>query len=61
MERLVMPKVTYAFDIHDLASAYQDIRSSYKRKHGQVKDLPTVPNKIGGGKIDIMVGILYSH
>ena len=56
-----MPKVTYAFDIHDLASAYQDIRSSYKRKHGQVKDLPTVPNKIGGGKIDIMVGILYSH
>ena len=61
LEGLVMPEVTSPLDLHRLSSAYLDICESYEEEFGDLEGLPTVPESVGGGRVDIMVGILYPH
>ena len=61
LEGLVMPEVTSPLDLHSLSKAYLDICEAYEEELGDLEGLPTVPESVGGGRVDIMVGILYPH
>ena len=57
MRGLVMDTVTNDFALYDLQEAYEDLCKAYGRGEGAA--LPAVPSKIGGSKVDVMIGIKY--
>ena len=57
MRGLVMDTVTNPFALYDLQEAYEDLCKAYGRGEGVA--LPAVPDKIGGSKVDVMIGIKY--
>ena len=61
VEGLVMDEVTSPLNLHLLSDAYKDICSTYEEEYGDLDGLPTVPESVGGGRVDLMVGILYPH
>ena len=61
LEGLVMDEVTSPLDLHLLSDAYSELCDAYEEEYGDLDGLPTVPESIGGGRVDVMVGILYPH
>ena len=57
MRGLVMDTVTNPFAMYSLQEAFEDLCEAYGRGEGAA--LPAVPAKIGGSKVDVMVGIKY--
>ena len=57
MRGLVMDTVTNPFAMYDLQEAFEDLCEAYGQGEGAA--LPAVPAKIGGSKVDVMVGIKY--
>ena len=60
MKGMVMPEITTPLRIYQLQAAFDTITSWAENNLEVGIDIPTVPDKIGGQNVDIMVGIRYS-
>jgi hypothetical protein len=56
---LVMPEVTSEFPVWELEEAYEDLDHEYQGWCPGGADLPRIPKRIGGRRVDIMLGIRY--
>ena len=56
---LEMPEVTTPFPLWPLTEAKKELESNYKAWYPHGADLPKTPDKIGGARVDIMLGIRY--
>lgn len=56
---LRMEALTNSFPIWDLAKAWEDISAEIKGTGSSLSGLPTLPPRIGGCPVDIMIGIRY--
>ena len=59
LNALRMVDATSELPVWDLEAAWQDVAAGYVAAGGKLENLPTCPNKIGGAKVDIMIGIEY--
>ena len=56
---LRMVEATSELPLWELRQAWQDVASNYEKSGGTKSDLPTCPERIGGTRVDIMLGIEY--
>ena len=56
---LRMPEITAEFPIWEIGQAWADIQKVYTKSGNALSKLPTVPDKVGGQPVDLMIGIQY--
>jgi hypothetical protein len=58
---LRMMEITSDLPVWDLMQAWNDVANKYVESGGVKSDLPTCADRIGGGSVDIMIGVEYMN